>query len=233
MFKQPECDACSSRLSTCLLELAPTQVLEVSHEKHSQLYTRNSYIFAEGQYPRGIYCIHKGHVKISKIGSDGREHIINFAGTGDVVGYSSLLCAETYSVSCIAVQDSSVCLIPSEIFFRNIRENPPMALQVMQHLASEIRHTRKRIVELTHKSIRERVAEALLIMKEAFGVDADGITLRSPLTREEIAGIVGTAPESVIRTLSEFRADKLIATNGRSIQLLNIRGLVHVANIQN
>lgn len=231
MFKQPECGSCSSRLTTCIIELASSQVLEVSQEKHSQLYARNSYVFAEGQYPRGIYCIHKGHVKISKVGSDGREHIISFAGTGNVVGYSSLLSAEKYNVSCIAVQDSSICLIPSEIFFRNVRENPPMALHVLQHLASEIGHTRKRIVELTHKPIRERVAEALLIMKEAFGIDADGITLRSPLTREEIAGIVGTAPESVIRTLSEFRADKLIATNGRSIQLLNIRGLIQTANI--
>jgi CRP/FNR family transcriptional regulator len=108
-----------------------------------------------------------------------------------------------------------------------------MALHVMQKLSSEVRTSRQRMVELTHKSIRERVAEALLIIKEAFGVDNDGITLRSPLTREEIAAIVGTAPESVIRTLSEFKADNLIATNGRTIKLLNVRALMHVANIYN
>lgn len=233
MFKQPECDTCGSRLSTCLMELAPGQVAEVAQLKHSQLYSRGSFVFAEGQYPRGIYCIHKGHVKLTITGPDDREHIISFAGSGDIVGYSSLLSAEKYHASCIAVQDSSICLIPSEIFFRNIRQNPSMSLHVMQKLSSEVRLSRRRMVELTQKSIRERVAEALLIIKEAFGVDNDGLTLRSPLTREEIAAIVGTAPESVIRTLSEFKADNLIATNGRTIKLLNVRALMHVANIHN
>lgn len=233
MFKQPECDTCGSRLSTCLMELSPGRVSEVAQVKHTQLYTRGSYVFAEGQYPRGIYCIHRGHVKLTKTGNDDREHIVCFAGSGDIVGYSSLLSSEKYHANCIAVQDSSVCLIPSEIFYRNIRENPSMALHVMQKLSSEVRLSRQRMVELTHKSIRERVAEALLIIKEAFGVDNDGMTLRSPLTREEIAAIVGTAPESVIRTLSEFKADNLIATNGRTIKLLNVRGLMHVANIHN
>lgn len=232
MFKQPECSSCGSRLSTCIIELEPGPLSELSQSKHSQLYSRNSYVFAEGQYPRGAYCIHRGHVKISKESPDGREHIVSFAGTGDIIGYSALLAAEKYGVSCIAVQDSSICLIPSEIFFRNIRDNPSMALNVMQRLSSEVRFSHQRMVELAHKSIRERVAEALLIIKEAFGVDHDGITLLSPLTREEIASIVGTAPESVIRTLSEFKSDRLIATNGRTIKLLNLKGLLHIANIR-
>lgn len=231
-FKQPECNSCGSRVSTCLIELGTNQVEEIARQKHSQLFTRNSYVFAEGQYPRGIYCIHKGHVKISKMGADGREHIISFAGTGHIVGYGTLLAAEKYNVSCVAVQDSSICLIPSEIFFRNVRDNPAMALHVMHDISLELRATNQRIVELTHKPIRERVAEALLIIKEAFGLDADGITLRSPLTREEIASIVGTAPESVIRTLSDFKSENLIATNGRTIQLVNMRALVHIANIR-
>ena len=102
----------------------------------------------------------------------------------------------------------------------------------MHDLSLELRATNQRIVELTHKPIRERVAEALLIIKEAFGLDADGMTLRSPLKREEIASIVGTAPESVIRTLSEFKSENLIATNGRTIQLVNMRALVHIASIR-
>lgn len=232
MFKQPECSSCGSRLSTCIIELEPQPLAELSSVKHSQLYSRGSYVFAEGQYPRGVYCIHQGHVKISKESPDGREHIIGFAGTGGIIGYSALLAAEQYDVSCIAVQDSSICLIPSEIFFRNVRDNPTMALSVMQSLSSEIRMTHQSMVELAHKSIRERVAEALLIIKEAFGVDQDGITLLSPLTREEIASIVGTAPESVTRTLSEFKSDHLIATSGRTIQLLNVKGLHHIANIR-
>jgi CRP/FNR family transcriptional regulator len=101
----------------------------------------------------------------------------------------------------------------------------------MHQLSVEVHDAQRQIVELAHKSIRERLAETLLILKEVFGLAADGLTLASPLTREEIASVVGTAPESVIRALSEFKADKLITTNGRTIKLMNPKGLARIANI--
>jgi CRP/FNR family transcriptional regulator len=101
----------------------------------------------------------------------------------------------------------------------------------MQDLSHELEDAERRVVEIAQKSVRERVAEALLVLKETFGVDQDGETLNSPLTREEIASIVGTAPESVIRTLAEFKADKLIETSGRAIRLKNVKGLIKTANI--
>ncbi|MBM4177872.1 MAG: winged helix-turn-helix domain-containing protein [Ignavibacteria bacterium] len=96
----------------------------------------------------------------------------------------------------------------------------------MQQLSAEVQDAQRQIVELVHKFIRERLAEALLVLKETFGTIGDGMTLASPLTREEIASVVGTAPESVIRTLSEFKADKPIAINGRAIMLTNLKGLL-------
>jgi CRP/FNR family transcriptional regulator len=102
----------------------------------------------------------------------------------------------------------------------------------MQRLSSEVQDAQRRIVELAHKTIRERVAETLLVLKEVFGTGDDGATLTSPLTRDEIASVVGTAPESVIRTLSDFKADKLITITGRSIKLTNLKGLARIANIQ-
>jgi CRP/FNR family transcriptional regulator len=106
-----------------------------------------------------------------------------------------------------------------------------MALHVMQQLSAEVQDAQRQIVELAHKSIRERVAETLLVLKEVFGTGEDGLTLASPLTRDEIAAAVGTAPESVIRTLSEFKSDNLIALSGRTIKLINVKGLSRIANL--
>ncbi len=188
-------------------------------------------MFHVGQYPRGVYCIHSGHVKLTRTGPDGKELILRFAGAGDMVGYASLLMNEPYSMNCIAVEDSSICFVPSDIVFRIVRDSPQLALRVMQDMSHEIEEAEKRVVEIAQKSVRERVAEALLVLKETFGLADDGQTLNSPLTREEIASIVGTAPESVIRTLSEFKADNLIETSGRSIRITNVKGLVKTANI--
>lgn len=228
----PECMSCGSRLKNGMLEIGVDGALQVTQTKHSSIYKRGTAVFERGQYPHGVFCIHHGHVKIVRPGVDGREHIVRFAKAGDIVGYSSLLTNERYAASCIVLDDSIVCSIPAAVLFHHIRENHRLALHVMQQLSAEVQDAQHRIIELAHKTIRERVAETLLVLKEVFGTGDDGVTLSSPLTRDEIASVVGTAPESVIRTLSEFKADKLIAVNGRTIRLTNLKGLARIANIQ-
>lgn len=227
----PSCASCGTRVTSTFASLTIDETAEVSDMKSCANFGRNASIFNYGQYPRGVYCIHHGHVKLTRPGSDGREQILRFAGAGDMVGYASMVSGVPYSMNCTAVEDSSVCFIPSETLFRIVRENPHLALRVMQDLSHEVEDAERRIVEIAQKSVRERVAEALLVLKETFGLSEDGETLNSPLTREEIAAIVGTAPESVIRTLSEFKSDKLIETEGRTIRLKNVRGLIKTANI--
>jgi CRP/FNR family transcriptional regulator len=102
---------------------------------------------------------------------------------------------------------------------------------MMQLMSNELDEAERRVVELAQKTVRERVAEALLVLRETFGVLADGETLNMQLTREEIADIVGTAPESVIRMLSDLRHDHIIATEGRKILLKNVPALIRAANI--
>ena len=207
------------------------EVGQVTETKACSSYGRGSAIFSYGQYPRGVYCIHKGHVKLTRPTPDGREHILRLAGAGDLVGYASMISGEPYTLNCVAVEETSICFVPSDLILSIVRENTHLALRVMQDLSHELEDAERRVVEIAQKSIRERVAEALLVIKETFGVAEDGETLNSPLTREEIAGIVGSAQESVIRTLSEFKSDKLIEIVGRSIRVKNVKGLIKAANL--
>jgi len=192
---------------------------------------RGDRVFGEGQYARGLYCLHSGHAKVVKYGHDGREQILRFAGPGDTLGYAAMITGEPYTVEAIAVEDSSVCFIPTELIQRYLRDNAHMALSVMQVMSHELQDTERRVVELAQKSVRERVAEALLVLRDTFGTEEDGETLNLPLTREEIADIVGTAPESLIRMLSELRANDIIETKGRRIRVKNIKALIDAANL--
>lgn len=225
------CATCGSRVSSTFATLTIGEIEAVADVKKCMQYGRNAVVLHTGQHPRGVYCIHHGHVKLTRHGNDGREQILRFAGAGDMVGYASMISGQPYAINCIAVEESAICFIPSETIFLMVRENPKLALSVMQSLSHELEDAERRIVEIAQKSVRERVAEALLILKETFGLSADGETLNSTLTRNEIAAIVGTAPESVIRTLSEFKSDKLIETEGRLIRLKNVKGLLRTANI--
>ena len=227
----PSCANCGSRVTSTFASLTMNEVDQVTETKACSPYSRGSVIFGYGQYPRGVYCIHSGHVKLTRPTPDGREHILRLAGAGDLVGYASMISGEPYTINCVAVEETSICFVPSDLILSIVRENTHLALRVMQDLSHELEDAERRVVEIAQKSIRERVAEALLVIKETFGVAEDGETLNSPLTREEIAGIVGSAQESVIRTLSEFKSDKLIEIVGRSIRVKNVKGLIKTANL--
>ena len=212
--------------------LEGAEIVEVSTGKTCNSVKRGDKVYAEGQYSRGLHCIHSGHVKLVRYGKDGREQILRFAGAGDTIGYSAMITGEPYSVEAIAVEDSSVCFIPSDLIQKYLKENPHLSLQVMQLMSHELQDTEKRVVELAQKSVRERVAEALLVLRDTFGTEDDGETLNLPLTREEIADIVGTAPESLIRMLSELKSQDVIETKGRRIRVKNLKALITAANIE-
>lgn len=225
------CETCGARVTSAFATLTVLESETVTLAKSCHRYDRGETIFEMGQYPRGLHCLHTGHAKLVRYSPEGREQIIRFASAGDSMGYSSLLTGEPYTISAVAVEPTSMCFIPNDMIFRFIRENSKMTLHVMQLMSRELQETERRVVELARKSVRERVAEALLVLRETFGVEADGETLNMPLTREEIADVVGTAPESLIRMLSELKSDQLIETSGRRIKVKNLKALVTVANL--
>lgn len=195
------------------------------------MYKSGNTIFNEGSYPSGLYCIHKGKVKIFKNGTEGKEQILRFAKEGDILGYKSLLSDQPFSASAAALDEAVICFIPKKSYFDVLQTNPKLSLKMMQLLTQELKTAETRIVELAQKPVRERLAETILILKETFGFEEDGKTIAISLTREEIANIVGTATESVIRLLSEFKKDGIIDLKGRSISILDNRELVRTANI--
>ncbi|HLS71355.1 MAG TPA: Crp/Fnr family transcriptional regulator [Chitinophagaceae bacterium] len=225
-----DCKQCTNHNKSIFCNAKDLDFLNKS--KISSDYRKGQTIFNEGTTPFGLYCINQGKVKISKPTDDGRELIIRLAKSGDLIGYKALLSGEKYTASAIALDDSSVCFIPKDAFLDILKKDHNLSLKLMSLISSELRKAETKVAQLAHKPVRERLAETLLLLKETFGLKEDEKTLNVELSREEIANIVGTATESIIRTLSEFRKDGIVELNGKNITIVNKNLLITRANLQ-
>lgn len=228
----PLCDKCSLETGSIFKYLTSTEVETINFEKDFRQYKRGDILYQEGNRISGFYCINSGIIKVFKTGFDGKEQIIRFAKKGDIIAYRSVLSNEPACTSAKVIEDCQVCFIPSEILILFIKCNPSYALELLKLACHELGEANSFITDIAQKTVRERLAEILLLLVNDFGVD-DQQFLNISLTREELANIVGTATESVIRLLSEFKSDKMVELNGRKIKILNKRELEKVGNVFN
>lgn len=224
------CDKCSAESGSLFRYLTTDELNLLNFEKETRQHKRGDILYKEGSRISGFYCINKGIIKVFKTGFDGKEQIIRFAKAGDIIAYRSVLSNEPACTSAKVIEDCIVCFIPSEILISMVKTNSSFALELLRLACNELGEANSFITDIAQKTVRERLAEILLLLVEDFGLD-DNNYLKISLTREELANIVGTATESVIRLLSEFKSDKLIELNGRKIKILNKKGLYKISNV--
>jgi len=225
----PSCDSCQ-RNNPLFKYLQADELVGLGLEKGCNFYKRGDIIYHEGIRLGGIYCINKGVVKIFKSGIDGREQIIRFAKEGDIIGFRSVLINEPACTTSKVIEDAIICFIPANKFLELVKQNSDFSMGLMRLSCKELGESNKYILDIAQKNVRERLAEVLLLLLEKFGTDEDGV-LDIILTREELASIVGTATESVIRLLSEFKHDNIIEIVGRKIRILNPKKLSKICDV--
>jgi CRP-like cAMP-binding protein len=228
----PLCDKCALETNSIFKHLTREEAEKLNFEKDFRHYKRGDVLYHEGNRISGFYCINSGIIKVFKTGFDGKEQIIRFAKPGEIIAYRSVLSNEPACTTAKVIEDCQVCFIPSEILISFIRTNPNFALELMKLTCHELGEANSYITDIAQKTVRERLAEVLIHLVDDFGLD-DQKFLKISLTREELANIVGTATESVIRLLSEFKSDNLVELNGRKIRILNKKGLEKISNVFN
>jgi CRP-like cAMP-binding protein len=228
----PFCDRCALETGAIFKHLSRDEVDILNFEKEFRQFKRGEVLYNEGSRISGFYCIHSGIIKVFKTGLDGKEQIIRFAKPGDIIAYRSVLSNEVACTSAKVIEDAQVCFIPAEILISFIKSNSTYAHELLKLACHELGEANSFITDIAQKTVRERLAEILLLLVHDFGLD-DQNYLQISLTREELANIVGTATESVIRLLSEFKADRLVELTGRKIKVLNKKGLEKISNVFN
>lgn len=228
-----ECENCESRGKGVFCHLEELALSELSEAKVTNVYKRGHSLFLEGNPPFGLYCINSGKVKLTKTGSDGSESIVRIASSGDLLGHRSLFSNSPYAASAIVIEEARICFINKKIIHTLIARNPALAFEVIGKLSAEMGKAESWIASLSQKNVRERFAEMLLILKQTFGVEevGKGTKLDVKLTREEFASMIGTAPESLIRLVTEFKDDGLISQDGKTLYILNEPKLLEYAGI--
>lgn len=197
--------------------------------KETRVYKKKEGIFNEGGYAKGVYFINKGKVKVFKSNENGKEYITDLYKEGDFIGYNALLEDAPYQESASALEDSEIMLIPKEHFFSLLFNNREVGRKFIKILSDNVVEKENRLLKLAYNSVRRRVADALLMLQERYQ-EEDKKNFSISISREDIASIVGTATETVIRTLSDFKDEKLISIQGSQITILNKEKLLKIKN---
>ena len=229
-FKMPSCEECFNNIDTIFGTLTKEEKDKLLFEKSCKKYKKGEIIYHENSKSVGFYCVNSGIVKLYKTGIEGKEQIILFAKKGDIIGYRSILSNEYSCTTAKVIEEAVICFVPAYFLKDLVKQNNDFTIEIMQMACKELGKANAYITDIAQKTVKERLAEVLYNLNKDFGVNAEGY-LNIPLTREDIANIVGTATESVIRLMSEFKNDGIIELKGRKIKILKRGDLKRIGGI--
>ena len=213
-----------------LFDLPANDVALLTANQSEQLYGKGEMIFREGSYPSGIYYIKTGRVKKYKV-IDGGEQIIYVANTGELLGYHALLSEEHFPDSAATLEESIIGFIPKEDFLEVLRRSNVLSRRLLKTLSHEFTVLANGLALFAQRSVRERLALQLIVLREKYKVNFQpGMPVEINMSREDLASLVGTARENIIRILSEFKEMDMLITKGRKIVVLDVNKLIKVAN---
>lgn len=195
-----------------------------------QVYKKGEIIFREGAYPTGIFFISKGRVKKYKVDKERREHIIYVANTGELIGYHAILAQDRYPDFAATLEESKIIFIPKENFLEVLNQSTVLTNRLLKTLSHEFAVLANSVALFSHKSVRERMALQLIVLREKYKVDfQQGMAVEINMSRDDLANLVGTARENVIRVLSDFKEEGILETKGRKIMITNVNKLIAIA----
>ncbi|PKQ46387.1 Crp/Fnr family transcriptional regulator [Confluentibacter flavum] len=222
-----KCEQCIIKQFNALKSLSKDELVRISSCKTSMIIKKGDVIFEEGDSINGVYCVKDGICKLSKLSSNGKDQIVKIVVKGDLLGQRSLITGETANLQATALNDMELCFIPKNEIVYDLLNNSKFSFDVLKEMAHDLKEADDIIVNMAQKTVRQRLAETIIYIHDNFGTNPDG-TLSVLLSREDFANIVGTAVESAIRVLSQFKKEGLIATIGKRIKINNIDGLKRV-----
>ena len=222
-----KCEQCIIKQFNSLKTLTNEELVRISSCKTSRTVKKGEVIFEEGDALKGIYCIREGICKLTKLSSNGKDQIIKLVVKGELLGQRSLVSDESVNLSAIALNDMELCFIPKAEIMNDLQKNTSFTYDVLKEMALDLKEADDIIVNMAQKSVRQRLAETLIYINNSFGTKSDG-TLSVLLSREDFANIIGTATESTIRVISQFKKERLITTIGKQIKIIDIEGLKRV-----
>jgi CRP-like cAMP-binding protein len=201
----------------------------LTEDRNTNIYKKKQVIYTQGNHPNRLYFVLKGKVKTFKRNEDGKELVTDLFSPGDFLGYIALMEESVYKDTAEALEESELAIIPKEEFEELIKNNKEVSRNFISLLAKNISNKENQLLGLAYNSLRKKVAEALVLLQKKYQLAAeDNFVIE--ISRESLATIAGTATESLIRTLSDFRNEKMIEIKDGTIVIVNQKKLQQLLN---
>ncbi|RLD20591.1 MAG: Crp/Fnr family transcriptional regulator [Bacteroidetes bacterium] len=229
------CRDCKTRYHGKLHGIGDESLDSIDSSKTCNMYKKGQRLIQEGTRPLGVYCIKSGKVKVFKLGQQGKEHITTILKEGDLVGYRAMLSDSLYHVSVEALEEVVACHIPREEFLKSFQSDKVLNNTLITELSTEVISLTNVITDIAQKPVRERTAATLVLLNTVYSSsnngESNGSLSEINLTRESLANMVGTATETLIRIIHDFKEEELITTNGRKINIQDLKALQRIGGI--
>ena len=222
-----KCEQCFIKEFNALKYLTKNELINISGCKTTHTVKKGEVLFEEGDILNGIYCIRDGICKLSKLSANGKDQIVKIVVKGDLIGQRSLINNKCSNLQAVALNDMKVCFIPKKEIVKDLKNNTDFLFDILKSMTSDLKNAYDVIVSMAQKSVKQRLAETLIYVHKSSGTNSNG-TIRASLSREDIANMVGTATESAIRILSQFKKEGLISTTGKQIKIEDLQGLKRI-----
>ncbi len=229
--KEDNCMNCWVKQFSLLDGLSEAELEVLNDNRGSQTFAAGEVIFKEGESPKGLLCLRDGKVKITKAGILDTNAIISLNKPVDFLGLEALILEKEYQTSAIAIDKVSICFIGADNFLEILKQNSTLSLKVMALLAEKNIESHERMLILTQKHLRGRLADALLLLHKQYGFLPDNKTLNIQLKRAELAALANMTAANAIRVLSVFAKENLIETNKRKIIIRDFDGLLRISQL--
>jgi CRP-like cAMP-binding protein len=229
----PHCRDCKTRYHGKLHGIKEETLDSLDGSKTCNMYKKGQRLIQEGTRPLGVYCIKSGKVKVFKLGQQGKEHITTILKEGDLVGYRAMLSDSLYHVSVEALEEVVACHIPRDEFLKSFHSDKTLNSTLIRDLSVEVISLTNVITDIAQKPVRERTAATLVLLNSVYSKNnhEDKDVAEINLTRESLANMVGTATETLIRIIHDFKEEELIKTNGRKINIQDLKALQRIGGI--
>lgn len=211
--------------------LTPQESQMVRAKMIRQEYEKGEYLFKENSYSKGVYVVRKGKVKIFQTNSEGKQSIVYIYKKGDYFGYRPLLAEEPHPVSAVAMDNLVVAFIPRDLFSSLLSKSSHLARKLLGVLSKEFSVWINKMTIFSQYAVKERVALSLLILSKIYQRTDENIkAVTISINRDDFAGFVGTAKETLVRMLRTFKDDEIIVTKGTKIKILKYRTLYNMVS---
>ncbi|MEE9349472.1 MAG: Crp/Fnr family transcriptional regulator [Flavobacteriaceae bacterium] len=222
------CEKCIVRELNSLNTLNDDELNEISMHKTTLSFKKGDSLFEEGTHLNGVFCLRNGKCKVTKLSPNGKDQIVRFIKKGELIGQRSIIIGSSAHLTVTALEDMQACFIPKKSIQKHFMENRNFSLDITKSICTDLDNANLTISNMAQKSVKERLADTLLSFNKDFGCDTEGF-LKLVLTRVEISNAIGTATESSIRLLSQFKKEGLVELKGKRIKILNKTKLKQIA----